>query len=286
MANNPNLVKDGTLTVEYQVVPGYGMSVNYSRINVKGKIAVVRRGGNISFEDKVRTAMQKGAIGCVIYNNVSGIIRMSLGNLSNPIPTCSITMDSASSIVAADSGIMYISETQKAGPFMSDFSSWGPTPELKLKPEISAHGGEIMSSVANGWAEYSGTSMAAPNMAGAMSLILSYVNHKCSSFLGEPGDQNKDAVALANFLVMSTATIAKDEYNKPYSPRKQGAGLADITKTLTTQAYLYSEGIDKAKIEIGDDPNKTGVYELPKGRICWTRWQKLLFQARASAAIR
>lgn len=262
MANNPNLVKDGTLTVEYQVVPGYGMSVNYSRINVKGKIAVVRRGGNISFEDKVRTAMQKGAIGCVIYNNVSGIIRMSLGNLSNPIPTCSITMDSASSIVAADSGIMYISETQKAGPFMSDFSSWGPTPELKLKPEISAHGGEIMSSVANGWAEYSGTSMAAPNMAGAMSLILSYVNQKCSSFLGEPGDYNKDAVALANFLVMSTATIAKDEYNKPYSPRKQGAGLADITKTLTTQAYLYSEGIDKAKIEIGDDPNKTGVYKL------------------------
>ena len=261
MTNNPDLVQDGTLTVEYQVVPGYGTSVNYSRINVRGKIAVVSRGGNVSFEDKVRTAMQKGAIGCVIYNNVSGIIRMSLGNLSNPIPTCSVTMDAASNIVKAGSGTMYISESQKAGPFMSDFSSWGPTPELKLKPEISAHGGEITSSVANGWAEYSGTSMAAPNMAGAMSLIISYVKKDLSSFV-EEGNLNKDAIALSNFLVMSTATIARDEYDKPYSPRKQGAGLADITKMLTTKAYLYSEGIDKAKIEIGDDPDKTGVYEL------------------------
>ena len=38
--------------------------------------------------------------------------------------------------------LVVISENQKAGPFMSDFSSWGPTPELHLKPEISAHGGD------------------------------------------------------------------------------------------------------------------------------------------------
>lgn len=251
--------------VQYQVVPGYGMAVNYTRnVNVTGKIAVVRRGGNVSFEDKVRIAMQHGAIGCVIYNNVSGIIRMSLGNLTNPVPTCSITMDTADSLVKAGSGTMYVSQAYMAGPFMSDFSSWGPTPDLQLKPEISAHGGEIISSVPNGWAEYSGTSMASPNMAGAMSLILAYVENNYGSELAAYAAEglNHDAVAMSNFLVMSTATIAYDESGLPYSPRKQGAGLADITKAITTQAYLYSEGMDKAKIQIGDDPQKTGVYNL------------------------
>lgn len=61
---------------------------------------------------------------------------------------------------------------------------------------------------------------------------------------------------------MSTATIARDEYANPYSPRKQGAGLADIAKAIKTQAYLYQPGIDKAKIEVGDDPEKTGEYTL------------------------
>lgn len=263
----PVSTEDGSpvYAVQFQAVPGYGMAINYtSSVDVNGKVALIRRGGNVSFEDKVRIAMQHGAIACVIYNNVSGIIRMSLGNLNNPVPTCSVTMDAAAPIVAQGKGTMYISESYTAGPFMSDFSSWGPTPDLKLKPEISAHGGEIISSVPNGWAEYSGTSMASPNMAGAMSLILSYVNNKSNRINQEviSNDLTHDNVAMANFLVMSTATIANDEFNNPYSPRKQGAGLADITKSVTTQAYLYSEGIDKAKIEIGDDKKRTGVYEL------------------------
>ena len=250
----------GEIALDYVVVPGYGQAVNYTRnINVRGKIAVVRRGGNVTFEEKVRVAKQKGAVACVIYNNVSGIIHMSLGNLNNPIPTCSITMDAANGFVRSGKGKMFISESQKAGPFMSDFSSWGPTPDLQLKPEISAHGGEITSAVANGWAEYSGTSMASPNMAGAMSLILSYVKQNVAY---EEGNAKRDAVATSNFIVMSTATIARDQSDIPYSPRKQGAGLADIRKAMTTKAYLYSDKCDKAKVEVGDDPLRQGNYTL------------------------
>ena len=262
---NPELVnEDGSITLDYQVVPGYGISNNYNNVNVKGKVAVVRRGGEVTFEEKVKVAKQKGAIACVIYNNVSGQIRMSLGNLNDPIPTCSITMDAASNFVSQRRGTFTVSESQKAGPFMSDFSSWGPTPDLRLKPEISAHGGEITSAVPNGWDENSGTSMAAPNMAGAMSLILDYIKKNESVFnpTTTKADKYNDRVSVANRLVMSTATIANDESDVPYSPRKQGAGLADIKKAMTTKAYLYVKGIDKSKIEIGDDPEKTGVYEL------------------------
>ena len=46
---------------------------------------------------------------------------------------------------------------------MSDFSSWGVTLDLKLKPEIAAPGGNIYSAVLNnGYANMSGTSMASP----------------------------------------------------------------------------------------------------------------------------
>ena len=196
---------------------------------------------------------------------------MSLGNLYNPVPTCSITMDAANTFVPssnnsikATTGTFRISEKQKAGPFMSDFSSWGPTPDLKLKPEISAHGGEITSAVPNGWAELSGTSMATPNLAGAMSLMLEYVKNNKSTFnqTESNADLYSDKVTQANRLFMSTATIAYDEYNAPYSPRKQGSGLADITKATTTKAYIYVKGTDKTKVEVGDDPDRTGVYRL------------------------
>ena len=255
--------KDGSMNLEYVVVPGYGQTVNYANINVAGKVAVVQRGGDVTFEEKVRVAKAKGAIACVIYNNVSGTIRMSLGNLNDPIPTCSVTMDAAEVFVKTQkNGSFTISENQIAGPFMSEFSSWGPTPDLKLKPEISAHGGEIISAVPNGWEELSGTSMATPNLAGAMSLVIQYVKNNATKLGVDNDELLSDEVSIANRLFMSTATIANDTYGSPYSPRKQGAGLADIEKSMKAEAYLYVKGSDKSKVEVCDDKNKTGVYTL------------------------
>ena len=55
---------------DYTVVPGVGAGYNYPGIDVKGKIAVVKRGGGVNFEDKVRAAATNGAIGVIVYNNV------------------------------------------------------------------------------------------------------------------------------------------------------------------------------------------------------------------------
>ena len=60
-------------------------------------------------------------------------------------------------------------------------------------------------------------------------------------------------------------------YNKnglPYAVRKQGAGLANLDSASSTNAYILTydrlDGsvMDKSKIELGDDPAKTGVYTL------------------------
>ena len=253
------IVKGEPVTYDYVAVPGYGMAINYQGIDVNGKIALVKR-GDITFEEKVQYAQEAGAIAVIIYNNVFGDIMMTIGNNAK-IPAVSIGKDEGDRLAAAGSGTLEFDLNNLAGPFMSDFSSWGPNPDLSLKPEITAHGGNILSAVVGGdYDELSGTSMAAPNMCGITVLIRQYVKEKY------PEMAATEVRDLVNQLCMSTATIALDKKGNPYSPRKQGAGIADIAKATTTPAYLYVEvdGVDigKTKLELGDDPARTGVYTM------------------------
>ncbi|MDE5593748.1 MAG: S8 family serine peptidase, partial [Clostridiales bacterium] len=241
---------------EYVVVPGVGGDSDYATVNVMGKIAVVKRGVT-NFEDKVRAARDQGAIGVIVYNNVSGTISMSVGT-KLMIPSCFITMDLSEDMVAAGSGKIKLSTSYLAGPFMSDFSSWGCLPNLILAPDITAHGGEINSSIAGGdqYDKLSGTSMACPNLAGALILVREFVKEK---------ERKASTIAIRDesySRMMSTATIVKNEEGNPYSPRKQGAGIADISHSINTKAYLTVDNLNKPKLSLGDDPERKGVYEL------------------------
>ncbi len=246
------------VTYEYVTIPGHGMTINYAGLDVNGKIALVRR-GDITFEEKVQYAQEAGAIAVIIYNNVFGDILMTIGNDAK-IPAVSIGKDDGDILAASPSGTIEFDLANVAGPFMSDFSSWGPNPDLSLKPEITAHGGNIVSAIiGNDYDKQSGTSMAAPNMCGITVLIRQYVKENYQEQLELSDTQVRD---LVNQLCMSTATIALDKKGNPYSPRKQGAGIADIRKATTTPAYLYVDGIGKTKLELRDDPQRTGVYTM------------------------
>ena len=251
------VTEERTLEYEYVTVPGFGLAINYSGLDISGKIALVRR-GDISFEEKVQFAYEAGAVAIIIYNNVFGDISMSVGN-DVKIPVVSIGKDDGDIMAAQATGKIKFNAGNKAGPFMSDFSSWGPSPDLSLKPEITAHGGNILSSIpGGGYDKASGTSMAAPNMCGIVVLIRQYVMENYADL----NLTTAEARDLVNQLCMSTATIALDRKGNPYSPRKQGAGIADILKATTTDAYLYVDGIAKTKLELGDDPTRSGVYEM------------------------
>ena len=249
------------LTIEYVKIPGVGRTADYTGIDVTGKIVLVKRGSN-TFEDKVNTAEKQGAAGIIIYNNVSGEIKMNVG--STNIPACSIRQDAGEALAAEGSGTITIKRDQVSGPFMSDFSSWGPNPDLEIKPELTAHGGSILSSVpGEDYDRISGTSMATPNVSGLTALVRQYVIEN----FPEIADNPVKVTAFVNQLLMSTADIVYNTNGLPYSVRKQGAGLANLYNSAATDAYIITydkdgKEMDKSKIELGDDPSKVGVYEL------------------------
>ncbi|MBE6664085.1 MAG: hypothetical protein E7602_06265 [Ruminococcaceae bacterium] len=255
---------------EYVLVPGAGRNADYTGMDVKGKIVLVERGSN-TFEEKANVAAKKGAVGIIIFNNVSGDIKMNVG--TSKLAVCSISQEDGKLLAEAGSGTITISRLQSSGPFMSDFSSWGPSPSLGIKPEITAHGGNILSSITGGgYDRLSGTSMACPNLAGVSILLRQYVTENYDKIIGdgETNEHKRDVSinATVNRLMMSTADIIYNKNGIPYAVRKQGAGLANLTNATLTRAYLLTydritgKTMDKTKIELGDDPNKTGVYTL------------------------
>lgn len=67
--------------------------------------------------------------------------------------------------------------TGKDDVVMSSFSSWGPTDDGRIKPDVVADGVGLLSSIAtsnNAYAAFSGTSMSSPNAAGSLLLLQEY----------------------------------------------------------------------------------------------------------------
>lgn len=140
---------------------------------------------------------------------------------------------------------------------ISDFSSWGPTEGLTLKPEVTGIGGNVFSAYSGqNFAIASGTSMASPAVAASAALLRQYLAAENIQY-DIPTNQ------LVNSLLMSTATPVFDEENGTYYfVRRQGAGLANIGAAMSSLAYIRVEGCDKPKFELGDDPARTGTYEM------------------------
>lgn len=251
---------------EYEIVavPGYGAREDYQDLDVSGKIALIQRGGEISFQDKITAAWAFGAAGALVYDNEDSdtLVTMQLSNFY--IPSAFISkangeyalaqLEAGSAVLRVSEGYVEAVEYEDAGR-MSSFSSWGPTTMLTIKPEITAPGGNIYSSLSgNTYRSMSGTSMASPQIAGAAAVMIQYAR------AAYPEESKQSRSQLIKALMMSTADPVLAENQVPAPVRQQGAGLLDLEGALTTEAVLWNEDGSLPKAELGS--SETGNYQF------------------------
>lgn len=247
-------------TVEYVVIPGLGEESDFEGLDLTNKIALIKR-GTLNFDEKAANAAAKGAVAAIIYNNGDdGLYYAALQTHS--IPVITIARDSAEQMIAAQdksirfSAAYYGIAKNPAGGQMSSFSSLGPAPNLTLKPEITAPGGNIYSSViGGGYQSMGGTSMATPHMAGIAADLRQYLQETYPNLSAE------ELSDLCTSLLMSTAVPAVDQGSGTYfATRRQGAGVANVAHAILSEAYLSVEGSSRPKAEVGSSKDGTFSY--------------------------
>ena len=211
--------------------------------SLAGKIAFVRR-GTCGFYNKALNAQHAGAVAVVLYNNAAGALNPTVAPVptgAEPvmIPVAAITATDAAAIFAgraANHALTWTNQTIEtplatAGT-ISDFSSFGTDAELQLKPDIGGPGGQIYSTWPHqqfgGHNSISGTSMAAPHIAGLAALVLQAKNKNITP-------------ARVQTLLMNTAlpkglNVAPTAGLEP--TWRQGAGLAQIVPAVQTAAWV------------------------------------------------
>ncbi len=268
IASMATLDKTGSGT-EYQYVflDSFGEETDYQEVDVRGKIVFVKK-GVITFDEKHENAEKAGAIALFICDSDMIFPKLKLTGAKASIPCAMLGREDSWDIeLEEEKTIRILSKpisNRKAakGYQMSDFSSWGVPGDLSLKPEITAPGENIYSAIDGGaYGGMSGTSMAAPSISGMSALISEYIER--NKLEEKTGLSQR---SLIQSLLMSTAIPLKKNDKVEYSPRKQGGGFANVKSAISTPVYLLigeKEGNDgKVKVELGDDPGRSGVYEF------------------------
>ena len=223
-----------------------------------GKIALVSR-GNMTYQKKVENLYDLKPAGIVVYNNVSVGSLIAMNLTTQDMPAAFISQADGQAMLDAPEHKLSIAEGQVLPQSTiyeaSEFSAWGVSPDLRLKPEIAAPGGEVFSSIPDGaYEQSSGTSMATPQMAGVSAVVLQRVQ---SDPLFASMSARQKAEVVQN-LIMGTArplTDAAQTTGALYSPRKQGAGLVDALAATTSSVYPTVVGApeqSRPKADLGD----------------------------------
>ncbi len=209
-----------------------------------GTALLIKRGGTTpatacAFSEKVANAVAAGAEAAVIYNSVPDLDSFTAARDGEPdfgIPAISIGGThgtNLANLIGTGSNTMTWMDVQAdlpnpEGGQISTSSSAGLAADLSLVPTISAPGANIYSTLPieqGGHGNLSGTSMAAPYIAGAVALLLQ----------AKPTLRGQPAVA-AQQLYATAVPVAKSTEagvtTRPEGVFRQGSGLVNVAGAL------------------------------------------------------
>ncbi|MCH2406724.1 MAG: S8 family serine peptidase [Candidatus Nitrosopelagicus sp.] len=221
-----------------QIVFGkYGKIQDLSDLDIEGSILLVERGSDIEneiiyFSDKEKNASALGAKAIIVYNNEPGIFFGELIHesvdvgYSPTIPALSLSGEDGLIIkemlqnnVDGTLDIFYHPD------FVAYFSSRGPVSPFYIKPDLVAPGAFINTTNINkDYSISSGTSFAAPHVAGTAALIL----QKNPQLTPEE----------LKSILMTTSDDVFDQYNKKFPLEVAGTGRINASKAINAEIII------------------------------------------------
>jgi subtilisin family serine protease len=143
---------------------------------------------------------------------------------------------------------------------IASFSSSGPSGiDLGFKPDVSAPGVDIYSSVPTGWSSFSGTSMAAPHVAGGAALLLQ--RHRAWT----PA-QVKSALVLTGRRVWADGGRTRE-----ILPTREGGGLIDLAAADNPLVFASPSSVSFGFVHRGQAVTRTvQLADAGGGAGAWT----------------
>jgi len=227
-----------TEPITSQIIFGkYGRVHDLLENNFEGSILLIERGSDIEneivyFSDKEKNAADVGAKAIVVYNNKPGIffgelIHEYVDEGYNPtIPALSLSREDGlliKEILQSDTkGIL---DVFYHPDFVAYFSSRGPVSPFYIKPDLVAPGAFINTTDINGnYKISSGTSFAAPHVAGTAALILQKNPQLTPQELKS--------------ILMTTSEIVYDQFDDRFPIEVSGNGRIDASKAINAELII------------------------------------------------
>jgi len=221
-----------------QIVFGkYGKIQELSELDIKDSILLVERGSDIEneiiyFSDKEKNASALGAKAIIVYNNEPGIffgelIHEYIDEGYNPtIPALSLSKEDGLIVKEMlKNNVVGMLDIFYHPDFVAHFSSRGPVSPFYIKPDLVAPGAFINTTDINkDYSISSGTSFAAPHVAGAAALIL----QKNSELTPEE----------LKSILMTTSDIVYDQYGKEFPIEVSGNGRVNVSKAIDAELII------------------------------------------------
>jgi len=201
-------------------------------------VVIVRR-GSCTFVQKLSNIAAKGAKVALIYDNGNGFSGISVGTFPAALIQAADGEFLVSQFVAGAPVTITFPQTggstnfpDPSGGLISSFTSYGPTNDFFFKPAIAAPGGNILSTLPVPLGSYgveSGTSMAAPFVAGSAALVLAVKGKSV-------------AVARGVRSLFETTAQKVPSSHTDGDPlqtlTQQGAGLIDVFSAIHTTTVV------------------------------------------------